>query len=324
MLYPLKFNPIFKEKIWGGQKLNSFLNKNIPSNKPIGESWEISAVQDNISVVSNGYLAGNNLQELVEIYMSDLVGDKIYHQFGIEFPLLIKFIDASDILSVQVHPNDEIAKERHNAYGKNEIWYIIDAEKNAELILGFKDTIAKEEYIKHLNNKTLNNILNSVKVNKDEVYYIPAGKVHAIGKGILLAEIQQTSDITYRIYDWDRTDVNGKSRELHTDLALDVIDFQKTEKLKSEYQTKENDAVEIEKTPYFTLNKIKLNQKLERDYSKLDSFVIYMILDGEISLQDENNNKETAQKGETILIPAELKHIRIVPKPNAEILEIYI
>jgi len=223
-LYPIKFQPILKDKIWGGPRLKDILNKSTESDK-CGESWEISSVQGNLSIVRNGFLTGNNLQELIEVYMGDLVGDKIYSLFGIEFPLLIKFIDANDILSVQVHPDDELARVRHDAYGKTEMWYIIDAEENAELIAGFNRDLNRETYIRHLQGKTLKEILNFEKVRKGDVFFTPAGRVHAVGAGILLAEIQQTSDITYRIYDWERVDDKGNPRELHTELALDALDF---------------------------------------------------------------------------------------------------
>ncbi len=324
MLYPLKFKPIFKEKIWGGQKLNILLNKKIPQDKKIGESWEISAVQDNISVVSNGFLAGNSLQDLTEIYMGDLVGDKIYNKFGIEFSLLIKFIDASDALSVQVHPNDKVAKERHNAFGKNEIWYIVEAEKESELILGFEKELNKQEYTEHLKNKKITQVLHNQAVQAGDVYFIPAGRIHAIGKGILLAEIQQTSDITYRIYDWDRTDSKGNSRELHTELALAVIDFNIPKTYKSTYKKTENKSNEIEKNSFFTINYLPITDSIEKDYSKMDTFVIYMVLSGKIEICDENSNIESVQKGESILIPAELENIKIKSEAKAELLEIYI
>src|SRR3972149_1007896 len=196
-LYPLKFKPIFKDKIWGGDKIKTLLNKDFSPLPNCGESWEISGVQDEISVVSNGFLIGNNLQELIEIYMGDLVGDQVYQKYGIEFPLLIKFIDAHDDLSIQVHPNDKLAMQRHNAYGKTEMWYIIDADRGAKLISGFNTEVTKDAYIKHLENNTLNLILNYEEVKAGDVFFMPAGRVHAIGKGILLTEIQQTSDITY-------------------------------------------------------------------------------------------------------------------------------
>jgi len=223
-LYPIRFSPIYKEKIWGGSRLKTILNKKITSDK-IGESWEISAVQDNISLVENGFLEGNTLEEIISIYMGELVGEKIYEKFGIEFPLLFKFIDANDKLSIQVHPDNDLAKQRHQAYGKTEMWYVINAENDAEIIVGFNKEIDKYQYTKAVKENTLIKLLNKEKVKKSDAFYIPSGRVHAIGKGVLLAEIQQTSDITYRIYDWDRKDANGQERELHTEWALDAIDY---------------------------------------------------------------------------------------------------
>ena len=225
MLYPLKFNPLFEERIWGGDQLRRKMDKKLPEGKLIGESWELSAVPGNVSVVANGKLAGNSLEELIEVYMGELVGDKIYNKFGLLFPLLIKLIDAQDALSIQVHPNDKLALERHNSYGKTEMWYVIDSEKDAELCLGFNRPVTKEEYLRHVADGTLADILARVPVKPDNAYFIPAGAIHAIGKGILIAEIQQTSDITYRVFDWNRVDKNGKGRELHTDLAADAINF---------------------------------------------------------------------------------------------------
>ena len=224
MLYPLKFRPIFKEKIWGGSKLRNQLFKNTSSDKT-GESWEISGVEGNISVVDNGFLQGKSLNDIISEYKESLLGKKIYNKFGTEFPLLIKFIDADDDLSIQVHPDDNTAKKRHKSFGKTEMWYVIDADKNAELITGVCKNTNKGEYSELLLNKQLKTILNFEKVKKGDVFFIPAGRIHAICKGILLAEIQQTSDITYRIYDWDRKDDTGNERELHTESAIDVIDF---------------------------------------------------------------------------------------------------
>jgi mannose-6-phosphate isomerase len=200
-LYPLKFTPVFKDKIWGGDKLKTILNKDFSDLPNCGESWEISAVQDDISVVSNGFLKGNNLEELIEVYMGDLVGEKVWEKFGCECPLLIKFIDANDNLSIQVHPNDELSAERHDAYGKTEMWYVVQADPGARLISGFSGKINKAEYLKYLGNGHLEDILNYEEVSAGDVFFIPAGRVHAIGKGIVVAEIQQTSDVTYRIFD---------------------------------------------------------------------------------------------------------------------------
>ena len=225
-LYPLKFKNIFKDKIWGGQKINTILGKDYTPLSNCGEMWVVSGVEGNQSIVENGFLAENELNEVVEIYMGDLVGEEVYEKYGNEFPVLIKFIDANDFLSIQVHPDDNLAKKRHAGNGKTEMWYIVEASPEAELISGFSKKVDKETYLEHLQNKTLKEILNFERVKAGDVFYMPAGRVHAIGPGILLAEIQQTSDITYRIYDWDRLGVDGSLRELHTDLALDAIDFE--------------------------------------------------------------------------------------------------
>lgn len=322
-LYPLKFKAILKDRIWGGQKLKTMFGKQGKCNV-CGESWEISAVEGDISIVENGFLKNNNLSELIEIYMGDLVGDMVYEKFGLEFPLLIKFIDANDDLSIQVHPDDALALKRHESFGKTEMWYVVEADRGASLISGFNKQITKEEYLSHLNNKTLKQILNRVPVTAGDTFFIPAGRVHAIGAGILLAEIQQTSDITYRIYDWDRVDANGKSRELHTDLAIDAIDYKYYSDVKSEYKEKINDVVELAKCQYFTTNKIKFNKAIERDYINIDSFVIYICCNGEFDLFYNTNEKIEVVKGQTILLPALFKDVKLVPKGETDILEVYI
>ncbi len=323
-LYPLKFKPVFKEKIWGGSKIHSVFGKDFSPLRNCGESWELSAVQGNISVVCNGFLKGNNLQELIEVYLSDLVGEKIYKKFGIEFPLLIKFIDANDVLSIQVHPDDELAKKRHNAYGKTEMWYVLEADDDAEIITGFNCEMDKKLYLKHLDAKKLQAILNTEKTKKGDVFYIPSGRVHALGKGVFLAEIQQTSDITYRIYDWDRKDAEGNTRELHTDLALDAIDFSKPESYRTEYEPKNNDTASVIDSKYFTTNVIHFDKPVEKDYYLIDSFVVYICLDGSFDIVYNENNKETINKGETILLPAVLKDIVLQPHNKCEVLEVYI
>lgn len=322
-LYPLKFEPILKEKIWGGNKLNTILGKDLPQNKKIGESWEISGVKDNISVVSNGQLAGNNLQELVEIYMGDLVGDKIFKKFGIEFPLLVKFIDASKVLSIQVHPDDELARKRHNAFGKTEMWYIVQADKNSDIITGFKQEISKEQYQKYFREGMLTQILNIENAEAGEVFFIPAGRIHATGKGILLAEIQQTSDITYRIYDWGRKDKNGNSRELHTELALDAIDFSTYDNYKTHYKKTKNQSVSIAECKYFHTNILDFNKPIEKDYSLVDSFIIIMCLKGSLLIHNRDN-KEQVYPGETVLIPASLDNVIFEPLNESKILEVFI
>ncbi len=318
-LYPLKFKPIVKDKIWGGPRLRETLGKK--ASDKAGESWEISGFSGDISVVENGFLAGNNLQELVEVYMGDLVGDRIYEKFGLEFPLLIKFIDASDVLSIQVHPDDTLAKSRHNSYGKTEMWYIVESQVG-QLIAGFNRELDREEYLKHFKGGTLKEILNYEQVKEGDIYFMPAGRIHAIGAGVLLAEIQQTSDITYRIYDWDRVDDAGNPRELHVDLALDAIDFQFHPDYKTPYQPVKNSTVTAVDSPYFTTGVIKFDQPVEKDFNMIDSFVIYMCMEGEAGISFPGG-VEQIKKGETVLIPAELKNLAIIPTESTTLLEIY-
>lgn len=322
MLYPIKFNPLLFEKIWGGTKLKTILNKPIRSNNT-GESWEISAVENEVSVVSNGFLKDNTLTEIIEIYLADLLGEKVYQKFGEEFPLLIKFIDAHDDLSVQVHPPDEVARERHHAYGKTEMWYIIDAEPNAYIYLGFNDNLTKEDLAERIDNGTIADVLNKIPAQKGDVFFVPAGRIHAIGKGILLAEIQQTSDITYRVFDWNRTDTQGKPRELHIEEAIDVIDYQKLEQPKIQYETKKNKAVELISCPYFTTNLLMLDEAIDREYEWIDSFKILMFINGSGSILYEGG-AEPYTRGDVFLIPAELHEISLQPTKGTELLEVYI
>ncbi len=323
-LYPLRFKPILKDKIWGGTKLKEILGKE--ASDIAGESWEISGYEGDISVVENGYLKGNTLEELVEVYMGDLVGDQVYAKFGLTFPLLIKFIDANDVLSIQVHPDDEMGKKHHNSFGKTEMWYIVESEKGenkGQLIVGFNRKMDGDKYMAHLNGGTLREIMNYEKVEAGDIYFLPAGRIHAICAGVLLAEIQQTSDLTYRIYDWDRKDDAGNSRELHTELALDAIDFSHHSQYKTHYRSAGNGTVTAVDCPFFTTSVIKLDQPVEKDYNLIDSFVIYMCMEGEAGITYRGGT-ELIKKGETILIPAELKELAIVPTEPTTLLEVYI
>jgi len=323
-LYPLKFVPVYHEKIWGGDRLKTALNKDYGDLPNCGESWELSGIQGHLSVVENGYLAGNNLQELVEVYMGDLVGDIIFQKFGEEFPLLIKFIDAEQDLSIQVHPNDELSKKRHSAYGKTEMWYVVDADEGALINSGFNQEITREKYLEHLENGKLLDLLHYDEVKSGDVFFIPAGRVHAIGKGTLVAEIQQTSDVTYRIFDYNRKDENGQLRELHTDLALDAIDFSFQNEYKTQYTEEINKSSEIVSCGYFTTNMLLFNKEIEKDYYALDSFIIYMNLGGEFIIKFQDGSVKVT-KGETVLIPASLETYSLVPLSNeVKTLEIYI
>ena len=285
MLYPLKFKPILKERIWGGEKfITKYGKKALNSNKRFGESWEISSVEGSVSVVSNGFLAGNSLQELVEIYMGDLVGEAIFQKFGEEFPLLIKFLDTSEFLSVQVHPDDEMAKRLHHSFGKSEMWYVLESEPESSIITGFNKKIAKKEYLDIMNSGTLVQHLKHEKVVSDDFFYIPARSVHAIGKGILLVEIQQTSDITYRIYDWDRVDENGASRALNTDLALEAINFDSSSISKENIKIIPNAVQELVSQPVFKVNRLVLDKAMERDLIGNNSFRVYVCTSGGVNI----------------------------------------
>jgi len=319
--YPIKFTPILQEKIWGGTKLREILNKESHLNN-LGESWEISGVENNISVVENGALKGLSLNELIREYKDQFLGNKVYQKFGTDFPILIKFIDAQTELSVQLHPHDDLAKKRHNSFGKTEMWYIMQADENAEINVGFKKTISKEEYLKKLDEGEITKILNFEKVKKGDSFFINTGKVHAIGAGVLLAEIQQTSDITYRIYDWDRLDSEGKSRELHTEEALDAIDFEKEDDYRLEYSKITNESSNIADCEYFTTNYLPVKGRVKKDYTTVDSFVIYMCVSGDGEIET-NGNSESIKQGQTILIPASNKEVTI-SSDGIELLEVYI
>jgi mannose-6-phosphate isomerase len=322
-LYPLKFKPIFKEKVWGGQRIGTILGMDFSPLHNCGEAWIISGVEGENTIVENGFLAGNELNELVEVYMDNLVGGPAFDAYSETFPILIKFIDANAYLSIQVHPDDELAAIRHQSPGKTEMWYIIHADKDAELISGFRKKVGREEYIHHLQDKTLKNILNVEKVTAGDVFYVPAGRIHSLGPGILLAEIQQTSDITYRIYDWDRKDSTGHSRELHTALALDAMDFEVYENYRTSYSPQLNHPVNLLDTPFFTTNLMTLTKKLERDYSELDSFVVYVCTEGAFQL-GYRDGIMPVNMGEAVLIPAELTGIQLNPQPKTTFLEVYL
>lgn len=308
MLYPLTFYPIFKERIWGGTKLKDFLNKSFDGNQ-IGESWELSTVTNDVSVVSNGEFAGLNLNELIKKYPTELLGAKSIEKFGLKFPLLFKFLDAKEDLSIQVHPNDELAKQRHNSFGKTEMWYVLQADDNARLVVGFKNKTNKKDYLKHLENKTLVDILNETPVKKGDTFFLETGTVHAIGAGVLIAEIQQTSDITYRLYDWDRVDVNGIGRELHNDLAVEAINYNETN-TKIQYKSKANESVNLVACPFFTTNILEISGNYNWKKKK-ESFTVLMCTEGSFVLVTSYSKSEF-KKGDTVLIPAILDVFQII------------
>lgn len=322
-LYPFKFEPILKPVIWGGSRLCEF--KNIkPVKDGIGESWEISGVKGSISVISDGDLKGVSLSELLLGGKEQLVGKKVYEKYGNTFPLLIKFIDARDDLSIQVHPDDRLAKQRHNSFGKTEMWYVINAAPDAYLYSGFQKSITPDEYVERVKNNTFTETLQKYYVKPGDVFFLPAGRVHAIGAGCFIAEIQQTSDITYRIYDYNRKDADGNTRELHTDLAKDAIDYTVYPTYKTEYLPTPNHPVKLASCNYFTTNLLDLSLEINRDYSFLDSFVIFICIDGSCQITDDKGNSVVLKQGETLLIPADTNSVNVKPSASVKLLETYI
>jgi len=321
-LYPLKFTPILKDKIWGGKKIAQLQISNDATEKT-GEAWILSGVENDETLVVNGFLAENTINELIEIYMAELVGEKNFETFGYEFPLLYKVIDANDDLSVQVHPNDELALKRHDCNGKSEMWYIMDAEKDAEIILGFNQDMNQLKFLENLENKTILDILSRQKVRIGDAYYIPSGCIHALRKGVLLAEIQQTSDITYRVWDWERVDENGNSRELHVNEALEAINYNARNDGATRSQGIINGTSSLVKSPYFRTNEIALTQGIEKKYTDLDSFVTLFCVKGQ-GVVVANEISVEIKTGELVLIPATIDTVQIFPTNSMRILETYI
>jgi len=316
LLYPIKFTPQSKYRIWGGDSLKTKYGKPFKNDK-IGESWEISTVPNSISRVSNGFLKGKRLDELIKTYKSRLVGEYIYKKHNIKFPILVKLIDAKDKLSIQTHPDDKISKIRHSSTGKTEFWYIMDSKKNSQIVLGFKKGITKKIYKKHVLKGTIDQIVEYKSINSGDCYLINPGQIHAIGKGIILAEIQQTSDVTYRIYDYDRIDVNGKKRELHTDLAEDVIDFENRDNFNLNNKKTNN----LVNSKYFKIDILYISEELILDFNKIDSFSIFICIEGKLKYF-EKNNSGTLLRGSSILIPAEINKI-ILKGEKVKLLHVY-
>ena len=317
-LYPLQFEPILKERIWGGIKLKTLLDKSINSNIT-GESWEISTVQNEVSIVANGSLKGKSLVDLISDYPEAILGKSVYNKFGKQFPLLFKYIDAREDLSIQVHPNDVLAKKNHNSFGKTEMWFVIQADEDSRLIIGFKEDSSPESYLEKLNNKSLLDILDTKIVNPGDAFMLDTGTIHAIGAGIVIAEIQQTSDITYRVFDFDRVDVNGKRRELHNDLALEALNYKKTA-VQRYYDKSKNISNNVVNCDYFTTNFIPLEGQINIRKTD-DCFTVYMCVEGDFVL-NANNQLYSYKKGDTVLLPAQLTNFELSGK--ASILEIYI
>ena len=317
-IYPLKFIPILKEKIWGGEKLRTILNKDLHEDN-IGESWELSAVEGSESIISNGQYQGISIVDLIEKFPEEILGAAICRSFGKKFPLLFKFIDAKEDLSIQVHPSNQLALDRHSCLGKTEMWYIMDSDPAAELVVGFSRDTDKQTYIDALNNRDLLPLLNEVKVTKGDVFFLETGTIHAIRAGVFLAEIQQSSDITYRVYDWNRKDKNGKARKLHTDLALDAINYNATD-AKINYITIENQSNTLVQSPFFTTNIIPLYGEMVV-YHEGECFKVYMCVEGSFEIRHKCDTYQY-KRGDTVLIPANMVDFKLIRKGS--LLEIYI
>jgi len=322
-LYPLKFEPLLKDKVWGGSTLESHFSKNPAGLPNIGESWELSSLKDNLSVVSNGFLAGNNIEELIEVYMGDITGDSVFEKFGNEFPLLFKFIEAREDLSIQVHPSNKLAKERHKGFGKTEMWYILESEKDSKIYTGFRDGVTREMYEESLHNGKVADLLNVEIAEPGDTFFTPAGRIHAIGKGIVLVEIQQASDLTYRISDWSRKSTGDVTRELHTELAIDAIDFTATGKNKIRIVPDLNRTENLVACEFFSTNILHFNNAIKKEYYFNDSFVVYICTEGEFLIRWDGIY-ERVSKGETVLLPSMLKEVILDPVIDSRLLEVFI
>ncbi len=323
-MYPLKFKTIFKSVVWGGEKIAPFKGVETDQHN-IGESWELSGVKGNESVVAEGELAGKTVAELAAEYKGELLGQKVYEKTGTEFPLLVKFIDARDDLSIQVHPDDKLAAERHNgSKGKTEMWYVVQADEKAHLMSGLTKNITPEEYASKVDDNTVTEVLHDYNVKAGDVFFLPAGRIHSIGSGCFIAEIQQTSDITYRIYDFGRKGLDGKPRELHTELSKAAIDYTVLPDYKTAYTEKQNEENEIVSCEYFTTSLYDLDKPVTKEVKSLDSFLIVICTEGKGSLTDSEGNTVSLRQGETVLVPACTGSVTFTPEGKLKLLTSYI
>ena len=312
--YPLLFNPNLHTVVWGGNQLRPYKGLE-PSDEPIGESWEVSAVPTSTSIVSNGVYAGKDLISVINEQPDAILGKKVNEKYKGKLPLLVKFIDAKRDLSIQVHPNDEMAQREHGKMGKSEMWYVIKADKGAHLYAGFKQEITPEEYQQRIADGTITNVLADHQVKAGDVFYLPAGRVHAICGGILLAEVQQSSDVTYRIFDYNRPGMDGKPRALHTELASKALDYHVIDNYRTEYTESSNKAVQIIDSPYFSVRVLEVSKSFHRDLKKYDSFIITMCIEGDCKIRVRSTGEEILLKqGNSTLIPAAIADYDIIPK----------
>ncbi len=317
------FKPIFKSLIWGGDKIAPFKGVQTAQTN-IGESWEISGVAGDESVVTEGEYEGYTLPELIDKLQTSLLGTDNYARFGNEFPLLVKLIDARDDLSIQVHPDDTLAAKRHGKKGKTEMWYVVDADPGARLRSGFSKAITPSEYEERIANNTITDVLQEYDVCAGDLFYLPAGRIHSIGAGCFIAEIQQTSDVTYRIYDFDRIGADGKKRELHTELSKDAIDYELCADYRGHYKQGQNQAIELASCPYFSTQLYDLDIDTTCDFSLLDSFIVIMCVEGVVSVSDNEGNSLSLRQGGTALVSASTKILHLSPKETARLLMSYV
>ena len=312
-LYPLLFEPNLHSVVWGGKRICPY--KGIPEkDEPIGESWEISAIPSSTSIISNGIYKGKKLTDIIEQMPAEILGNAVAEKYGNKMPLLVKFIDAEKDLSIQVHPNDEMAQRIHNKFGKTEMWYVIDAKPGSYLYAGFKDNITKEEYKKRIADGTITDVIAKHFVKPGDVFYLPAGRIHAICGGILLAEVQQSSDVTYRIFDYNRPGMDGKPRELHTELAADALNFHVEDEYRTQYATQEERANRVIESPYFSVRVTELSRSFHRNLIKYDSFIICMCIEGDCHINISSTGDQILLKeGNSCLIPAAIADYDVVP-----------
>ena len=316
-----KFKPLLKQTLWGGNKIIAFKHLD-QQMEHVGESWEVSGIKDCESIVAGGPDEGKGLNQLVHEQKEQLVGKENYERFGDEFPLLIKFIDAHQSLSIQVHPDEETAHRHGKRHGKTEMWYVLKSAPDAQLYNGLRQHITPEEYKQMVEDGTITDALAHYKVHEGDVFFIPAGRIHAIGAGTFVAEIQQTSDVTYRIYDFKRKDKNGNYRELHTEKAAEAIDYTVHDNYRTYYEPMQDEGVQLVACPHFTTAVYDLNDPMTIDYSELDSFVVYIGLQGSCELTDDRGETVTFREGESVLIPATTRTIKI--EGTIKFLETYV
>lgn len=321
-LYPMKFLPLYKNVVWGGNRIKElgFDYSPLPN---CGELWCLSSVEGRESVVENGFLADNNLSEILEIYMGDIVGERNYEHFGNTFPVLLKLIDSADRLSVQVHPDDRLARERGMENGKTEMWYVMQADEGSEIVDGFTHTMTADDYQKVLSLGKLESILHVEHPQPGDCFFIPAGRVHALGKGLMVAEIQQTSDCTYRIYDYNRPDANGKLRQLHTAEALTALDFSEVKDGRTPYNYQKNSTICLADNSHFTVSLVALDKPMRKNFTKLDSFVVYLCVEGLAAVRSMGT-VVPIHAGECVLVPAVADEVELYNEGDAKLLEIYV